>query len=257
MLNEDYKILEDFITHACSQKNFFDYSDSFSKRTKIIGTICDANKEKQQFEMLIEEVKKNNEFKEFVIEVNGEIVENLVVDRFESSAVTVGIAITKYIVDFGGKTPAGLLVGIFSKMAYYAGVKLTGKAIGFHLKREAQELTARFLDSLIAENDELSKNIVEKLNQVYKKTHDYTKSQTKTNTYDPLVLDLNNNLKIWQDLNEDGITQINELKALKDLNITSINLNYKDTNQKLDNDNIITQTKESLIKLKPIQLKSV
>lgn len=72
------------------------------------------------------------------------------------------------------------------------------------------------------------------------------------------VIDINdkefNNLKIWQDLNEDGITQINELKSLKDLNITSINLNYKDTNQNLDNDNTITQTatfikddKESLL----------
>ncbi|MBZ7995524.1 calcium-binding protein [Campylobacter canadensis] len=72
------------------------------------------------------------------------------------------------------------------------------------------------------------------------------------------VIDINdkefNNLKIWQDLNEDGITQTNELKTLKDLNITSINLNYKDTNQKLDNDNTITQTasfikdnKESLL----------
>ncbi|ULO01546.1 RTX toxin-related calcium-binding protein (peptidase M10 serralysin domains) [Campylobacter sp. RM5004] len=72
------------------------------------------------------------------------------------------------------------------------------------------------------------------------------------------VIDINdkefNNLKVWQDLNEDGITQINELKSLKDLNITSINLNYKDTNQKLDNDNTITQTatfikdgKESLL----------
>lgn len=72
------------------------------------------------------------------------------------------------------------------------------------------------------------------------------------------VIDINdkefNNLKVWQDLNEDGITQINELKSLKDLNITSINLNYKDTNQNLDNDNTITQTatfikddKESLL----------
>ncbi|WP_267523106.1 calcium-binding protein [Campylobacter sp. MG1] len=72
------------------------------------------------------------------------------------------------------------------------------------------------------------------------------------------VIDINdkefNNLKVWQDLNEDGITQINELKSLKDLNITSINLNYKDTNQKLDSDNTITQTatfikddKESLL----------
>ncbi|MBZ7995526.1 hypothetical protein AVCANL279_08410 [Campylobacter canadensis] len=105
-------------------------------------------------------------------------------------------------------------------------------------------------------------------------------------TYDPLVLDLNNNGRIdtitlnnskaFFDHNNDNIAYksswISKDDGLLVLdknnnnlidngnelfgNFTEINLNYKDTNQKLDNDNIITQTKESLTKLKPIQLKS-
>ena len=36
-------------------------------------------------------------------------------------------------------------------------------------------------------------------------------------------------VKIWQDLNQDGISQVNELKSLSDLGITSINLTAKKT----------------------------
>ncbi len=48
-------------------------------------------------------------------------------------------------------------------------------------------------------------------------------------------------LKIWQDLNGDGISQNNELKTLDELNITSINLNSKNTNID-DNGNNIFKT---------------
>ncbi len=48
-------------------------------------------------------------------------------------------------------------------------------------------------------------------------------------------------LKIWQDLNGDGISQSNELKTLDELNITSINLNSKNTNID-DNGNNIFKT---------------
>ncbi len=48
-------------------------------------------------------------------------------------------------------------------------------------------------------------------------------------------------LKIWQDLNGDGISQENELKTLDELNITSINLNSKNTNID-DNGNNIFKT---------------
>lgn len=49
------------------------------------------------------------------------------------------------------------------------------------------------------------------------------------------VIDINdkefNKLRIWQDINKDGVSQINELKTLDELNIKSLNLNYKVVSQ--------------------------
>ena len=48
-------------------------------------------------------------------------------------------------------------------------------------------------------------------------------------------------LKIWRDLNHDGISQEGELFNLKDLEIKSLNLAYQDTNQTLNGNNLLTQ----------------
>lgn len=49
------------------------------------------------------------------------------------------------------------------------------------------------------------------------------------------VIDINdkdfNKLRIWQDINKDGVSQTNELKTLDELNIKSLNLNYNEVNQ--------------------------
>ena len=49
------------------------------------------------------------------------------------------------------------------------------------------------------------------------------------------------NLRVWRDLNQDGISQENELFTLNDLDIKLLNLNYSDVNTNLDNGNIISQ----------------
>lgn len=58
------------------------------------------------------------------------------------------------------------------------------------------------------------------------------------------IIDINdkdfNKLRIWQDINKDGVSQINELKTLDELNIKSLNLNYKETNQDLGDNNTLT-----------------
>lgn len=55
------------------------------------------------------------------------------------------------------------------------------------------------------------------------------------------IIDINDtefeNLKIWQDLNSDGISQENELKSLNELEIASINLKTTQTNLNLGNGN--------------------
>ena len=53
--------------------------------------------------------------------------------------------------------------------------------------------------------------------------------------------ELFNQLKIWRDLNHDGISQENELFNLKDLGIKSLNLEYQDTNKTLNGNNLLTQ----------------
>ncbi|MFV5431426.1 calcium-binding protein, partial [Acinetobacter calcoaceticus] len=50
------------------------------------------------------------------------------------------------------------------------------------------------------------------------------------------------NLRVWRDLNQDGISQENELFTLNDLDIKSLNLSYLDVNTNLENGNIISQT---------------
>ncbi|WP_343570495.1 calcium-binding protein, partial [Acinetobacter sp.] len=50
------------------------------------------------------------------------------------------------------------------------------------------------------------------------------------------------NLRVWRDLNQDGISQENELFTLNDLDIKSLSLNYSDVNTNLENGNIISQT---------------
>ena len=48
-------------------------------------------------------------------------------------------------------------------------------------------------------------------------------------------------LRIWRDLNQDGITQEGELFKLADLKIKSLNLTYQDINKDLGNGNILAQ----------------
>ncbi|WP_459881133.1 polymorphic toxin type 44 domain-containing protein [Campylobacter concisus] len=58
------------------------------------------------------------------------------------------------------------------------------------------------------------------------------------------VIDINdkdfNKLRIWQDINKDGVSQTNELKTLDELNIKSLNLNYNEVNQDLRDNNTLT-----------------
>ncbi|MDR1487332.1 MAG: hypothetical protein LBT62_04995, partial [Deltaproteobacteria bacterium] len=49
-------------------------------------------------------------------------------------------------------------------------------------------------------------------------------------------------LKIWRDLNQNGITDIGELFTLEDLSIESLNINYTETNQTINNGNYIYGT---------------
>ncbi|NLK67429.1 MAG: hypothetical protein GX282_08155, partial [Campylobacteraceae bacterium] len=48
-------------------------------------------------------------------------------------------------------------------------------------------------------------------------------------------------LKIWQDMDEDAITDEGELKTLSELGIKSLNLNYEDSNIKVNSKDSITQ----------------
>ncbi|MCP8464201.1 hypothetical protein NK553_09600, partial [Pseudomonas sp. ZM23] len=83
---------------------------------------------------------------------------------------------------------------------------------------------------------------------------DFLKSngQKATNGFDALkdldsngdgVFDANDtqfaNVRVWQDLNQDGVSQVNELKSLADHHITSINLTATASNQN-SNGNIIS-----------------
>ncbi|MFV5421356.1 calcium-binding protein [Acinetobacter baumannii] len=49
-------------------------------------------------------------------------------------------------------------------------------------------------------------------------------------------------LKVWRDLNQDGVSQTNELFGLTELGIQSLNLNHTNTDTALGNDNILAQT---------------
>ncbi|HFC7817673.1 TPA: hypothetical protein ACFOZK_002215, partial [Neisseria meningitidis] len=48
-------------------------------------------------------------------------------------------------------------------------------------------------------------------------------------------------LRVWQDLNQDGISQANELRTLEELGIQSLDLAYKDVNKNLGNGNTLAQ----------------
>ena len=48
-------------------------------------------------------------------------------------------------------------------------------------------------------------------------------------------------LRVWQDLNQDGISQTNELRTLEELGIQSLDLAYKDVNKNLGNGNTLAQ----------------
>lgn len=48
-------------------------------------------------------------------------------------------------------------------------------------------------------------------------------------------------LKVWQDKNQDGISQADELKTLEELNIQSLNLSYQNTKQNLSGGNELAQ----------------
>ena len=51
-----------------------------------------------------------------------------------------------------------------------------------------------------------------------------------------------NKLQVWRDLNQDGISQKNELFSLADAGVKALNLTYKDTNTSLTGGNILAQT---------------
>ena len=48
-------------------------------------------------------------------------------------------------------------------------------------------------------------------------------------------------LRVWQDLNQDGISQTNELRTLEELGIQSLDVAYEDVNQNLGNGNTLAQ----------------
>ena len=48
-------------------------------------------------------------------------------------------------------------------------------------------------------------------------------------------------LRVWQDLNQDGISQANELRTLEELGIQSLDIAYKDANKNLGNGNTLVQ----------------
>ena len=48
-------------------------------------------------------------------------------------------------------------------------------------------------------------------------------------------------LRVWQDLNQDGISQANELRTLEELGIQSLDVAYKDANKNLGNGNTLAQ----------------
>ena len=48
-------------------------------------------------------------------------------------------------------------------------------------------------------------------------------------------------LRVWQDLNQDGISQANELRTLETLGIQSLDVAYKDANKNLGNGNTLVQ----------------
>ncbi len=88
---------------------------------------------------------------------------------------------------------------------------------------------------------------IDNINELFgnKNKDGYRELRELINSNDDNVIDKNDtkfkDLKIWQDLNGDGISQNNELKTLDELNITSINLNSKNTNID-DNGNNIFKT---------------
>ncbi len=88
---------------------------------------------------------------------------------------------------------------------------------------------------------------IDNINELFgnKNKDGYRELRELINSNGDNVIDKNDtkfkDLKIWQDLNGDGISQNNELKTLDELNITSINLNSKNTNID-DNGNNIFKT---------------
>ena len=48
-------------------------------------------------------------------------------------------------------------------------------------------------------------------------------------------------LRVWRDLNQDGISQADELRTLEESGILSLNVDYKDINKNLDNGNTLAQ----------------
>ncbi len=88
---------------------------------------------------------------------------------------------------------------------------------------------------------------IDNINELFgnKNKDGYSELRELINSNGDNVIDKNDtkfkDLKIWQDLNGDGISQNNELKTLDELNITSINLNSKNTNID-DNGNNIFKT---------------
>ncbi len=88
---------------------------------------------------------------------------------------------------------------------------------------------------------------IDNINELFgnKNKDGYRELRELINSNGDNVIDKNDtkfkDLKIWQDLNGDGISQSNELKTLDELNITSINLNSKNTNID-DNGNNIFKT---------------
>ncbi|MEX5538712.1 hypothetical protein ABFV54_26765, partial [Pseudomonas syringae] len=49
-------------------------------------------------------------------------------------------------------------------------------------------------------------------------------------------------LRVWRDLNQDGISQADELFTLEQVGVKSLNTDYQNTHQRLGNGNILAQT---------------
>ena len=94
-------------------------------------------------------------------------------------------------------------------------------------------------DGLINNGSELFGNFTPKNNEEF--ATDGFNALSDFDTNNDGIIDINDtefsNLKIWQDINSNGISETNELKTLNELGIENLNLNATQTNLNLGNGN--------------------